>query len=228
MGWRFQKRIRLLPGITLNLSRKGVSTSIGTRGARVTLGHGKRRTTVGIPGSGISHTSVVSTSTTRRAGRSAGPAPQQQGVRWRKIFSIVLVCLLLAFVVLLKEAWAVNKCTGPDGKVVYQQTECTGTSKAQAVVLVPNSSASDYEVKRTERLQKARKICGTDNLPLMPEVGWSEKMFLQCSLIGLENRPDAINATESASNESKQYVFRSYGVYIYTRNGVLTTIQKGR
>lgn len=126
MGWKFQKRIRLLPGITLNLSRKGVSTSIGTRGARVTLGHGKRRTTLGIPGSGISHTSVVSTSTTRRAGRSAGPAPQEQGVRWRKLVLIALAVCLVAFFAVLKNAWAVNKCTGPDGKVSFQDAPCAG------------------------------------------------------------------------------------------------------
>lgn len=58
MGFRFQKRIKLLPGLTANLSRKGVSTSVGTTGARVTLGHGQQRTTVGVPGSGISHTAV--------------------------------------------------------------------------------------------------------------------------------------------------------------------------
>lgn len=61
MGIRFQKRIKVLPGITLNLSRKGISTSIGTTGARVTYGHEKRRVTTGIPGSGISHTSITST-----------------------------------------------------------------------------------------------------------------------------------------------------------------------
>ncbi len=224
MGWRFQKRIRLLPGVTLNLSRKGVSTSIGTRGARVTLGHGKRRTTVGIPGSGISHTSVVSTN----SGRRSSPAAQPQGVRWRKVLFMALAICVLAFLVVLKEAWAVNKCTGPDGKVVYQQTECAGTGKAQALVLVPNSSATDHEARQAEKLRKARKICGVNVLPLMPEIGWSEDMFLQCSLLGLDNRPDAVNATETAGGETKQYVFRSWGVYIYTRNGLLTTIQKGR
>ncbi|MFZ3141169.1 DUF4236 domain-containing protein [Polaromonas sp.] len=61
MAFRFQKRIKLMPGVTINLSKKGVSTSLGVKGARVTYGHGKRRTTVGIPGSGISHTTVVST-----------------------------------------------------------------------------------------------------------------------------------------------------------------------
>lgn len=61
MGFRFQKRIKLLPGVTINLSKKGVSTSLGTTGARVTLGHGQKRTTVGLPGTGLSHTQVTRT-----------------------------------------------------------------------------------------------------------------------------------------------------------------------
>ena len=58
MGFKFQKRIKLLPGITLNLSKKGVSTSFGKTGARITLGHGQTRITTGLPGTGISHTSI--------------------------------------------------------------------------------------------------------------------------------------------------------------------------
>lgn len=60
MAFRFQKRIKLMPGITVNLSRRGVSTSVGTTGARVTVGHGQTRTTVCLPGSGLSHTSITS------------------------------------------------------------------------------------------------------------------------------------------------------------------------
>ena len=58
MGFRFQKRIKLLPGVTLNLSKSGVSTSVGHKGAKVTVGHGKVRSTVGLPGSGLSHTTI--------------------------------------------------------------------------------------------------------------------------------------------------------------------------
>ena len=60
MGFRFQKRFRLFPGVRINLSKSGVSTSIGVRGARMTFGRGKTRTTIGIPGTGISHTSIES------------------------------------------------------------------------------------------------------------------------------------------------------------------------
>lgn len=56
MGFRFQRRIRLLPGVSINLSKSGVSTSIGTRGAHITVVNGKVRETVGLPGTGLSYT----------------------------------------------------------------------------------------------------------------------------------------------------------------------------
>lgn len=59
MGFHFQKRIKLVSGVTLNLSRKGVSASVGTSGARVTLGHGQTRVTTGLPGSGIGYTTIT-------------------------------------------------------------------------------------------------------------------------------------------------------------------------
>lgn len=58
MGLRFTKRIKIAPGVTLNLSKSGISTSVGPRGAKVTVGHGQTRYTAGIPGTGLSHTTV--------------------------------------------------------------------------------------------------------------------------------------------------------------------------
>jgi hypothetical protein len=59
MGFRFHRSVRLLPGLRLNLSKSGVSTSIGTRGAWLTFGKRGTRATVGIPGSGISYTETL-------------------------------------------------------------------------------------------------------------------------------------------------------------------------
>ena len=61
MGFRFNRRIKLFPGVRLNLGKRGVSTSIGGRGAHVTLGHGQVRETVGIPGTGLSYTHIDGT-----------------------------------------------------------------------------------------------------------------------------------------------------------------------
>lgn len=89
MVFRFQKRIKLLPGVTLNVIKGGLSTSVGVKGARVTVGRGKTRTTVGLPGTGISH-SVVS-------GREN--APPKSG--FPGLVSIVLALVFVGFLVIL-------------------------------------------------------------------------------------------------------------------------------
>ncbi|MUP46559.1 DUF4236 domain-containing protein [Gramella sp. BOM4] len=53
MAWRYRKRIKIIPGVHLNLSRSGISTSIGVRGASVTLGKDGTYLNTGIPGTGI-------------------------------------------------------------------------------------------------------------------------------------------------------------------------------
>ena len=40
MGFRFQRRLKLFPGVRLNFSRGGISTTIGMGGASLTLGEG--------------------------------------------------------------------------------------------------------------------------------------------------------------------------------------------
>lgn len=55
MGFRFRKTIKLLPGIRLNLSKSGISTSIGKPGATINIGERGLKATVGIPGAGVSY-----------------------------------------------------------------------------------------------------------------------------------------------------------------------------
>jgi len=81
MGWRFYRRIKIAPGVTVNLSKQGASLSIGERGAHVTFGRNGIRRTVGIPGTGVSYTTV-----SKNSGVSSG---------W-PLFLIAAVLLLLA------------------------------------------------------------------------------------------------------------------------------------
>lgn len=55
MGLRFQKRIRLFKGLTINLSKTGTSWTIGGPGASINLKDGKATGNVGIPGTGLSY-----------------------------------------------------------------------------------------------------------------------------------------------------------------------------
>lgn len=57
MGFfRFFRRVKIFPGVTLNFSRSGVSISIGPRGFKWTIGSRGERVTVGLPGTGLSYT----------------------------------------------------------------------------------------------------------------------------------------------------------------------------
>ena len=67
MAFRFQRRIKLFNGLSINFSKSGISTSVGVKGARMTFGHGKTRTTIGLPGTGLSHSTVVSNQAARVA-----------------------------------------------------------------------------------------------------------------------------------------------------------------
>lgn len=54
-GLRFRKTITILPGVKINLSKTGVSTSVGGHGATVNVGTRSRTVTLGIPGTGLSY-----------------------------------------------------------------------------------------------------------------------------------------------------------------------------
>ena len=55
MGFRFQKRLSILPGVRINLSKSGASASVGPRGADVNIGPHGVTTNAGIPGTGLSY-----------------------------------------------------------------------------------------------------------------------------------------------------------------------------
>ena len=55
MGFRFQKSVRLAPGLRLNLSKSGVSASLGRPGATVNIGRRGVEGSAGLPGTGLSY-----------------------------------------------------------------------------------------------------------------------------------------------------------------------------
>lgn len=85
MGWTARKSFKVMPGVRMTVSPRGVSTSVGVRGMRVTrTATGRVTRTVGIPGTGVRHTKTISSpdrGTTARANTSrtqSHPSPEQQ------------------------------------------------------------------------------------------------------------------------------------------------------
>jgi hypothetical protein len=97
MGFRFRRTVRLLPGLRLNLSKSGVSASVGTRGAWLTFGRKGARATVGLPGTGISYTTTRSA----RENRSIGTPPRKGSAGW-------LIVLLMMLAIAAGVGWLIG------------------------------------------------------------------------------------------------------------------------
>lgn len=91
MAFLFRKRIKILPGIWLNLSKGGISTSFGGKGITVNIKDDKVKTTASIPGTGLSYR-TTSTSTQEDA------AIKRAGISgW--VWVLVVIIVVVVFVV---------------------------------------------------------------------------------------------------------------------------------
>lgn len=79
MGWRFRRSVRIAPGVSINLGKRGASVTLGRRGRKVTIGRHGTHTTIGVPGTGLYHTSYQS-----HGGRS-GARPGRRSGRQRQV-----------------------------------------------------------------------------------------------------------------------------------------------
>ena len=68
MAWNYRKRIKIAPGIYVNLSKGGISTSVGPKGAKVTFGKGGTYLNKIIPGTGLYSREKISGSGTSNSG----------------------------------------------------------------------------------------------------------------------------------------------------------------
>ncbi|MCG5526305.1 DUF4236 domain-containing protein [Ectothiorhodospira haloalkaliphila] len=69
MAFRFQRRIRIAPGLRLNVSKRGVGLSAGVPGASISLGRRGAYGNVGIPGTGLSYRTKLRKSASGSTGR---------------------------------------------------------------------------------------------------------------------------------------------------------------
>lgn len=123
MAWRFRRSVRLLPGVRLNFSGSGVTTTLGPRGAHVTLGGKRTRVSTGIPGTGASYSTLL-------------PSRSKQGQRSGSggLWIIALIVVV-----------AVARCGNSDHRTMT--TSSAPVVPAQAAVQAPPSETfSDFSV----------------------------------------------------------------------------------
>ncbi len=79
MGFRFSKRITIVPGVRLNISGSGISTSVGPRGLSLTMGKRGTYLNAGLPGTGLSYRERLDRPSRRSTAQPTPEAPGYDG-----------------------------------------------------------------------------------------------------------------------------------------------------
>lgn len=116
MGLRFRKSFKIAPGVKLNLNKKSTSVTFGGKGFHRTISStGKKTTTVGVPGTGISYsktsggnTGGSSASHTTQNSSSISEPPQQNNKNWHEKTGWIIFFLIIFFPIGLFLMWKSN------------------------------------------------------------------------------------------------------------------------
>lgn len=100
MAWGFKKRLKIAPGIHLNVGKTGVSTRIGPRGAGVTLGKQGIHASATAPGTGLSVRKRIGAPQPGQM-QDAEPATDMPAKSSGKVFLIILGIIGAAFSLLM-------------------------------------------------------------------------------------------------------------------------------
>ena len=125
-------------------------------------------------------------------------------------------------------AQAVNKCTGADGQVVYQDAPCLVASAASSVNLAgagvaqPQSAGASYWRREITRLERASRIeSAVANRSII--IGMSANEAVRSW-----GQPAKVNTSVGAYGRREQWVYRRGGQaaqYVYVDDGVVTSVQ---
>ncbi|MGH7249282.1 MAG: DUF4236 domain-containing protein [Pseudomonadota bacterium] len=100
-NFRFYRRMRIFPGLSVNVSKSGPSLTFGMRGAHVTVGSRGVRRTIGIPGTGIYYTSHSGYHSGVHTAQVEHPLSDQQQAAAHGIGAGIALVLIVGFVLLI-------------------------------------------------------------------------------------------------------------------------------
>ena len=103
-------------------------------------------------------------------------------------------------------------------------------ARAEALKNPPKPAKDEYQIRAEawqreidEKVAAAKAKCSS--FPVEPAIGMTEQQAMRCTYFGVVRVPNRVNETETAAGVMKQFVYGG-GTYIYTRNGVVTAIQR--
>lgn len=165
MGFRFQRRLRLFRGVSLNIGKRGVSSiSFGTRGAHTTIGKSGIRNTIGLPGTGLSYTSLMPWK--RRVAQGspqAAPSPPGPLNSLSKVVARMLGALAIYAVVcgIIYAGWQYLTSPTPAVQASAPASSPTARVDGNANPQVPDASVAHHKTHRPKKDASAEVVAGT-------------------------------------------------------------------
>lgn len=169
MPLRFRKSPRIAPGIHLNISKTGLSTTLGPKGLKLNISRRGLRQTASIPGTGLSYTSNLTPKTRKPPPMEPNvdqlfpePTPAKLRPNKRKII-LIIAAALLSLCVLCVAAILIYDSTpsGQAASTARAQTETAApspttkptktTAPTNTPTLKPTSTQPSTETPSTDR-----------------------------------------------------------------------------
>ena len=88
MAWNYRKRVKLFPGVYLNFSKGGISTSVGPKGAKVTFGKDGTFLNTSIPGTGLNSRQKIADGNGKRKSKIMTKDKEEQPKKKEGLFTI--------------------------------------------------------------------------------------------------------------------------------------------
>ncbi len=110
MGFRFRKSFKVAPGVKLNLGKKSAGVSFGGKGFRTSVSSSGRKTTsVGVPGTGLSYVSTSGGSSSSKSKSSKGSTSSMNSSKKGGCWVIFAPLLIILFLI-----GGIGSCLGGD------------------------------------------------------------------------------------------------------------------
>ena len=123
------------------------------------------------------------------------------------------ICLFVAIVLLHASAWAVNKCTEPDGQVSFQDAPCSLSTKTAEKLKLPFVQPTTEEDSRINAAIAAQRI----------RIGMTAQHVRRSW-----GEPTKINLSVGSYGKNEQWIYERgdfVSQYIYLQNGIVTSAQ---
>lgn len=160
MGFRFRKSFKIMPGVRINLSKSGTSLSLGGKGLTHNISSKGSRTTIGLPGTGLSYTSYSKSNS--NTGNSQGnqnfsqqspiSTPAVTKVSRQSSFSrnlVIIGCVIVS-------VWAIVENTSTDA--VQSTTNSQSVAETQTI-----NPVADVELE--QQIQDVQTAMATSDVP---------------------------------------------------------------